>query len=466
MIATVDADDTPMRAMPVRAGLVSVMGTLTIIAIVGVLFANAALPLPPNGAFLPAYGAATFCVDFITAVLLLSQSSILHDRARSNLGRAYLFSALIIVPHMLSFPGVFGVESIIGSSSGAVWFWCAWHFGFPFFTIAYLRDLDAGRDPVPIRITSSIGLTLLVVAGTTALFTLGLPYLPTILINGSFNRLNTLGIGPVIVATNAAAAVMARRRMRTDSSLTTYVFVALVVSTVDVLLTLSGSARFSLGWYAARMLSLVTGLVVLVALVSELLGLLRQVTSANAQLRTLTGTDPLTGIANRRQFDQTLDLEWRRAMRSGHRISLLMIDIDQFKAFNDHYGHPTGDVCLKAVAVALASVPHRPADLVARVGGEEFAVLLPDTGQDGAMEVARALNAAVSALGIQHVAGVTGIVTCSIGVCAERPVAGAATSTDLVARADAALYVAKRDGRNRACLFNETESEPRSILVA
>ncbi|MGI4795383.1 MAG: sensor domain-containing diguanylate cyclase [Janthinobacterium lividum] len=460
MITTVDVDDTPTSAVPVRAGLISVLCALGIIIVVGGLFAVAAVPLPPNGAFLPAYGAATFCVDFITAALLLAQSSILHDRARSHLGRAYLFSSLIIIPHMLSFPGVFGVESIIGNSSGAVWFWCAWHFGFPFFVIAYLRELDAKRDPVPIRIVYSIGFTLLVVAGTTALFTVGLPYLPAILINGSFGRLNTLGIGPVIVATNAVAAIMARRRMRSDSSLTTYVFIALVVSTIDVLLTLSGSARFSLGWYVARMLSLVTGLVVLVALVSELLGLLRQVTSANAQLRTLTGTDPLTGIANRRQFDQALDLEWRRALRSGHRLSLLMIDIDQFKAFNDHYGHPTGDICLKAVAAALAAVPHRPADLVARVGGEEFAVLLPDTGEDGAMEVARTLNATISALGIQHAASTAGIVTCSIGVCAQRPVASTVTSTDLVARADVALYTAKRDGRNRACLFTESDPEP------
>jgi len=464
MTTTVDADNTPTSAVPVRARLISVACWLAIIVIVGVLLAVAAFPLPPNGAFLPAYGAATFCVDFITAVLLLAQSNILHDRAQSNLGRAYLFSALIIIPHMLSFPGVFGVESIIGNSSGAVWFWCAWHFGFPFFTIAYLRDLDGKRDAVPVRTVYSIGFTLLVIAATTALFTVGLPYLPAILNNGSFNRLNTLGIGPFIVATNAVAAVMARLRLRSDSSLTTCVFIALVVSTIDVVLTLSGSVRFSFGWYVARMLSLVTGLIVLVALVSELLGLLRQVTSANAQLRTLTGTDPLTGIANRRQFDQTLDLEWRRALRSGHHVSLLMIDIDQFKAFNDHYGHPTGDTCLKAVAVALASVPNRPADLVARVGGEEFAVLLPDTGQDGAMEVARALNTAVAALGIQHAAGSTGIVTCSIGVCTQRPVTSTVTgtSTDFVAHADAALYVAKRDGRNRACFF----TEPEPIFVA
>ena len=460
MITTVDVDDTPTSAMPVRTGLISLVCALAIFVLVGVLLAIAAFPLPPNGAFLPAYGAATFCVDFITAVLLLAQSRILHDRARSNLGRAYLFSALIIIPHMLSFPNVFGVESIIGNSSGAVWFWCAWHFGFPFFTMAYLREVDSRRDPVPIHTAYSIGFTLLIVAGTTTLFTVGLPYLPTILVNGSFNRLNTLGIGPVIVATNAVAAVMARRRMRRDSSLTTYVFIALVVSTIDVLLTLSGSARFSLGWYVARMLSLVTGLVVLVALVSELLGLLRQVTSANAQLRTLTGTDPLTGIANRRQFDQALDLEWRRALRSGCRISLLMIDIDQFKAFNDHYGHPTGDICLKAVAAALASVPQRPADLVARVGGEEFAVLLPDTGEDGAMDVAKALNTTISALGIEHAASATGIVTCSIGVCAQRPITSAVTSIDLVARADIALYTAKRDGRNRACLFTAFDPEP------
>lgn len=122
MITTVDVDDTPTSAVSVRADLISVMDALAIMATVDALFAITAFPLPPNGAFLPAYGAAAFCVEFTTAVFLLAQSRILYDRARSDLGQAYLFSALIIVPQILSFPGVFGVDSIIGNSSGAVWF--------------------------------------------------------------------------------------------------------------------------------------------------------------------------------------------------------------------------------------------------------------------------------------------------------------------------------------------------------
>lgn len=463
--ASLEFEETPRVGGPLWTGPVFIAAGLAIIAAIGLLFFMAGRQLPPNTGFLPAYGAATFCIDFITAVLLLAQSNIVRDRARADLGRAYLFSALIIIPHLLSFPGVFAVDPIIGTSSGAVWFWCAWHLGFPLFATFYLRPDGSSRASAPMRILYSIGLTLLIVALLTVVFTAGLPYLPTILVGGNFNRLNALGIGPLVIAANATAAIMAWVRLRSNSSLSICVFVALSISTIDAILTLSGAARFSLGWYVARTLSLTTGIIVLIALMSELLGLLRRTTSVNAQLRLLTATDALTGIANRRQFDQVLDLEWRRAFRSGQRLSVLMIDIDQFKAFNDHYGHPAGDVCLKQVAAGLAATLYRPADLVARIGGEEFAVLLPDTSETGAMDVAQALNKAVAELAISHAASPIGVVTCSIGVSTQRPLTTTRSSAELVAFADTALYQAKGDGRNQARRFADAENEPAPVLV-
>src|ERR1700692_1568624 len=120
------------------------------------------------------------------------------------------------------------------------------------------------------------------------------------------------------------------------------------------------------------------------------------------ELRRTATTDALTGIANRRQFDESLQREWLRAQRSGDPVSLLMVDVDHFKLYNDLYGHPKGDICLQHVAQALSSACKRPADLVARYGGEEFIVLLPYTPRQGAQHVAQQVLDAVAALGIFH----------------------------------------------------------------
>ena len=164
-------------------------------------------------------------------------------------------------------------------------------------------------------------------------------------------------------------------------------------------------------------------------------------------LRRLAYMDGLTGVANRRHFDQTLDAEWRRCRRSGKPLSLILIDIDHFKPFNDLYGHQAGDDCLRTVAGALRAGLARSHDLVARYGGEEFACLLPECGLEGATAKARALVAAVQALGIAHRGSPAGRVTVSAGVACLVPDAGRRPE-ELVALADARLYRAKAQGRN------------------
>ena len=169
--------------------------------------------------------------------------------------------------------------------------------------------------------------------------------------------------------------------------------------------------------------------------------------------------DPLTGIANRRALDEQVAEHWQRAMRSHRALSLLMVDVDHFKHYNDHYGHVEGDACLQRVAYALAGVVSRPDDLVARYGGEEFAVLLPDTDALQAGALAQKLCAAVRALGIPHARSDTdSCVTVSVGVACAQPVftpdnaPDAALAQTLFQQADAALYLAKQRGRNRAML--------------
>jgi diguanylate cyclase (GGDEF)-like protein len=168
---------------------------------------------------------------------------------------------------------------------------------------------------------------------------------------------------------------------------------------------------------------------------------------ANAQLELLSITDPLTGLPNRRQLAHTLETEWDRALDAAGPMAAAMIDIDHFKAYNDHYGHQAGDACLQRVAEALRATV-RDTDLVTRYGGEEFAMILPGADFATAFQVAERARAAVAALNEEHAGSAAGVVTVSVGVAAvvasER-----ATVDQLIERADAELYQAKRNGRNQ-----------------
>lgn len=172
---------------------------------------------------------------------------------------------------------------------------------------------------------------------------------------------------------------------------------------------------------------------------------------AEARLSALARTDALTGLANRRGFDEALEREWHRARREETPLSLLLVDADRFKPFNDTYGHLEGDACLKRLADAAAGIARRPADMVARYGGEEFAILLPDTAAENALSLAEQLRAEIEAMGLAHAANPpAGLVTVSIGVATDHPCAAARSApASLVAAADASLYRAKRSGRNR-----------------
>jgi diguanylate cyclase (GGDEF)-like protein len=159
--------------------------------------------------------------------------------------------------------------------------------------------------------------------------------------------------------------------------------------------------------------------------------------------------DGLTGIANRRRFDEFLQKECLRSARENTPLSLLLVDIDYFKPYNDNYGHLAGDECLQTVASALSEAMHRPADLIARYGGEEFGVVLPNTDIDGAISKAEDLQAAVNRLKIPHnYSGTTDHITISIGVTSQ-VVCEKASPSVLITAADEALYEAKEAGRNQ-----------------
>lgn len=174
-----------------------------------------------------------------------------------------------------------------------------------------------------------------------------------------------------------------------------------------------------------------------------------EVAKLHLELQKLSLRDGLTGISNRRMFDLELEKEWKRAQRNHSALSLIMIDIDYFKKYNDHYGHQQGDNCLKLVAQALKHVSKRSIDCVARYGGEEFVILIPETDADNVKEMGEKCCRAIMELKIPHVESyISNVVTISVGVCTVIPEANVPSSS-LVSDADNYLYLAKNNGRNR-----------------
>lgn len=194
----------------------------------------------------------------------------------------------------------------------------------------------------------------------------------------------------------------------------------------------------------------------------ELTETTRKLQEANQQLTKLSSVDGLTEVYNRRYFDEVLDREFQRAIRNSTSLSLIMIDVDGFKAFNDTYGHQLGDRCLKRISLALKSAINRSHDFVARYGGEEFAVMLPETSQEGVDRMAATLLDKVRGLEIEHLNSPVGDrVTISLGTVSMLP-NQSNTSADLIARADQALYQSKANGRNRSTSNSEFSPERHS----
>ncbi len=192
----------------------------------------------------------------------------------------------------------------------------------------------------------------------------------------------------------------------------------------------------------------IVGYYLFVSDITERRHLEQSLQATNAELEQLAILDSLTQVANRRKFDEYLEQEWRRSVRSQQSLSLIMFDIDFFKHYNDRYGHQTGDICLMKIAQAVQATVHRVGDLVARYGGEEFAVVLPNTSLSGAIVIAEHIQQTIKALEIPHAcSSVSTIVSISLGIASLVPTING-TPKQLIANADRALYTAKQQGRN------------------
>jgi diguanylate cyclase (GGDEF)-like protein len=411
-------------------------------------------PAIPIGAFLPMFATAVFLTEGLTAYLLAVQFVLTRAPAVGILSAAYTFTAMLVAIQLLVFPGVFSSTGLLNAGSqSAVWLWVFWHGGFPAFILGMMLaqqiwpDASTARHNTLRGLFISIATPILIAAIFGFLAIRETELLPTLISGGDYGQLrhNPVALCVWILNLIALLAVCIRTRLR--SVLHLWLAVAVLASLVDVSLTLLASNRYSIGWYVARLLSIISSTVVLGALLWEINRLYRELMRANDSLIEHTIRDPLTGLFNRRHLDKQLEIEMQRAHRQKEPLSVLMIDVDHFKVYIDAFGHQHGDKCLITVAEVLASSIHRPADFAARYGGEEFTIVLPNTDRQGAVKIAEEIRSSVSKL---RLTAPEGHVTISVGgaSCAQD------TNVDpkaLIARADEALYQAKHNGRD--CVY-------------
>jgi diguanylate cyclase (GGDEF)-like protein len=470
----------------VRASRVERHAAVAFVLVSTVIFVaiapSVARPLPHAPAFISGYEIALVLNDLITAALLLGQFYALRTIGLLALTCAYLFTAALTVSHLLSFPGLLTHAGLMHTGrQTTAWLYMFWHAGFPMLVIVYALSADrhaktSARIIVPIAVLITFG----VAVALTLAATIGQDALPALMQENHYRPAMIAVISIVWLLSLLALLVLMRRRP--FSALDLWLSVVMCAWLFDIALSAAlNTGRYDLGFYAGRIYGLAAASFILLMLLTRNSALYTRLVAAHererglaVELQRLSVTDGLTGVANRRAFEQALDSEWRRTLRYKTPLALLMIDVDYFKRFNDAYGHVNGDECLRRVAKVIASNARRAGDVAARYGGEEFAILLPHTETGEARMLAERICEQVLQLAISHEASaVAAHVTVSIGVAGataamsfepdeggggandNRPPIAPPPAVTLVSSADRALYAAKAAGRNRVCMLSD-----------
>ncbi|MDU4695744.1 MAG: sensor domain-containing diguanylate cyclase [Paenibacillus sp.] len=410
--------------------------------------------------------------DMLTAFIIYSQYRASGLPGLMVLSCTYLFSGLMKFLHVLTFPDLFGEFGVFIGAGGqtAGWLWVFWHGGFSLGILVYAWVNRKWSKPFESKEqvfkfgTAGITLTLLTVLGVFELAALGERWLPNIIDQSDYREVNTSGIGPLLWILNFFALLALWGRVKGWSMMHLWLAVALLALMMDVTLTLFAGMRFTLGWYVAKLNSVVASTVVICAVVNEVNRLFirlseqhrqlvesgQQLEHANEQLIRLTNLDGLTEIPNRRRFDEILAWELESPEERSTALSLLIIDIDCFKAYNDYYGHQGGDHVLKEIAWTIYAEAKKEQGFAARYGGEEFVVVLSGLETQQTLEFSERLRQAVATLSIEHLRSkAEPHVTISVGgyrLAPFDPMSG----EELILRADRCLYRAKEEGRNRS----------------
>jgi diguanylate cyclase (GGDEF)-like protein len=472
--------DQPGSVGPETLRLAGAFAALVVAVAVAMAFFRA-VQLPALPQFATLHAGFVLVVDGIVAFLLFGQFAYRRQVSYAVLGAAYLFSALVAIPFLLAFPGALKAEgSVIGGPQSSAWVWHAWHMVFPLIVglSVLAHERAAGRTVAVERVVPAIGRTVAATAALALLVTVAVT-----VFHGRLPVLLTPGpqpLTPAFYAVGGAAAVLAAGALglavwaaRRRSVLHVWLAVALTAFLADALMSLMSTGRYSMGWYGGRVESMAAaGVLLLVflgginrlyyklgvtvrdlfvanrklaALVREKEALVDALQRRENEIRQLAYYDPVTELPNRRMLMDRLNHDLAQGGRLGHSTALLFLDLDRFKAINDQFGHEAGDTLLREVGARLSRCV-RSSDTVSRLGGDEFVIVLPQITDPeeaicAAEKVINSLSQPVT------VAGQRFDVTTSIGIAIAPPGVGQ-DAGGLLARADAAMYAAKRAGRN------------------
>jgi diguanylate cyclase (GGDEF)-like protein len=437
-----------------RTGALTVCGLLIVATTLACIFGAHAGPriqlLVPIAATIWSFA------EFVTAFLLLAQFRVNGRRSFGILAASYAFSAFITWPYLAAFPGAFRMGTLpLGDQQISIYLWMIWRCSFPALAIlAAFNDSETsrivGRRKMHVAICVVVASPIVAVGVVTALVAAFCSKLPALVIAGHFQPLFMHVYVPAIISINALACIVLLGRGRL-TGLSLWLAVTMFSEGLDSFLNLSG-ARYSYAWDIGKLSTVFTASVVLVMIMGDIADLF-------ARLASVARIDVLTLLPNRRAFEEHSELVFHNARRRHESVGLLVVDIDFFKRFNDSYGHLAGDECLRAVAREMATCATRPLDLVARFGGEEFAVVLPNLYLEGVLCVGERIRSVVERLEIVHGTQALGRVTISIGA-AFTPDPHSIDEATLFEIADRALYKAKERGRNRVELGKPPELAP------
>ena len=424
---------------------------LAFLALAVIVTPSAALPLPVSYPVFAMLLAATVSAMGITALLLALQARALNSPATSVLAAGFAYSAATILVYALTYPGMLAPGIVAEPSSGGLWF--LWHSGLLVAFLFFDRFRRLENNDVHLRGRAHATIVAYAVAfvGLTAVAIL-LP-VPTTYADGAWTPVYTLFMAPLLVLMSLAVIALAVSRSR-STVLDLWIGVVALVMILDVYLTLVGRTRFTLGWYVSRAQMLAATCAILGVLLAQAVRLYAALVERAQMLEGEAHTDILTGLPNRRRFDEEFGRAFGSAVRRSSPLSIAMIDIDRFKRYNDAFGHQAGDDALHRIAQAIADSVDRSGDFAARYGGEEFVVILEDTGLDGAIAVAQRIRNTVLEAAIRAPSG--GLLSVSVGVATR---ALGEPPNVLIGHADAALYEAKAAGRNRVIAFSERAGE-------
>ena len=409
--------------------------------------------LGPTTSFVPAVLAVVACFDLMSMWLLAGEYADTGDRRFLAMAVAYLWSLTLMGGYTLAFPGVVSTHPPLAvTASVAPYLYLGWHVGFPaLLGLAWAPWAVLARTDEPGRRTRAMVVATLITA-TAALGAIGsclasVRSLP-VLIHGLNTTAMTEFTAPIALPVVITSLILCARGVRGRSGPERWTQLTIAVCTCDLLLTYASRHRYSLGWYAGRTMTVTAAATVLVAMLAAFRRL-----KAEAEFN--AAYDGLTGLPNRQSTYDALATMIVRAQRMRADLTVVMFDLDHFKQVNDTYGHAAGDIILRAVAASMRATV-RESDIIGRVGGEEFLILLPDATEQDAQLIVERLRASLRLTGVAYLeSGVTasfGIAGLHAADATDGDTTGDATADDLAQRADQAMYEAKTAGRDRIAL--------------